>query len=111
MKVVANIRGSGEYGPPWHQAASREKRYKCYEDVEAVARDLIDRGLTRPAKLACIGGSNGGLLVGNLMTRPVASSLFGAAVCQVPLLDMRRYSQGVPKETLAIPFAQIRHTR
>lgn len=93
VKVIANIRGGGEYGPQWHQAALKERRYKCYEDVEAVARDLIERNLTRREKLACIGGSNGGLLVGNLITRPVASALFGAAVCQVPLLDMKRYSR------------------
>lgn len=93
VKVIANIRGGGEYGPRWHQAALKEKRYKCYEDVEAVAQDLIDRKYTRPDKLACIGGSNGGLLVGNLITRPGASSLFGTAVCQVPLLDMKRYSR------------------
>jgi len=92
-KVVANIRGGGEYGPSWHQAALKEKRYKCFEDMEAVAQDLIDSKLTSRERLACIGGSNGGLLVGNLITRPVASSLFGAAVCQVPLLDMKRYSQ------------------
>jgi prolyl oligopeptidase len=93
VKVIANIRGGGEYGPAWHQAALKEKRYKCYEDVEAVAQNLIHvRKLTCPAKLACIGGSNGGLLVGNLLTRPVSSTLFGAAVCQVPLLDMKRYS-------------------
>ena len=61
--------------------------------MEAVAQALIDSGLTSRDRLACIGGSNGGLLVGNLITRPVASRLFGAAVCQVPLLDMKRYSQ------------------
>jgi len=60
--------------------------------MEAVAQDLIERGITSTPKLACIGGSNGGLLVGNLITRPVASALFGAAVCQVPLLDMKVYS-------------------
>jgi len=91
-KVIANIRGGGEYGPSWHQAALKEKRYKCFEDMEAVAKDLIDSKLTSREKLACIGGSNGGLLVGNLITRPIASRLFGAAVCQVPLLDMKRYS-------------------
>ena len=90
--VVANIRGGGEYGPRWHQAALREKRQRCFEDVEAVAQALIESGLTSPPKLACMGGSNGGLMVGNILTRPVASSLFGAAVCQVPLLDMKRYS-------------------
>jgi len=92
-KVIANIRGGGEYGPEWHQAALKEKRYKCFEDMEAVAQALIESKLTSPEKLACIGGSNGGLLVGNLITRPIASTLFGAAVCQVPLLDMKRYSQ------------------
>ena len=91
-KVIANIRGGGEYGPSWHQAALKGKRPKCYEDVEAVAQALIKDGLTSPEKLACIGGSNGGLMVGNLITRPIASRLFGAAVCQVPLLDMKRYS-------------------
>jgi len=92
VKVIANIRGGGEYGPKWHQAALKEKRYKCYEDMEAVAQDLIARKITSPAKLACIGGSNGGLMVGNLITRPLSSQLFGAAVCQVPLLDMKVYS-------------------
>ena len=82
-KVIANIRGGGEYGPSWHQAALKERRHKAYEDLEAVAQDLIDRKITRPSRLACIGGSNGGLLVGNMITRPVASRLFGAAVCQV----------------------------
>ena len=91
-KVIANVRGGGEYGPSWHQAALKEKRYKAYEDVEAVAADVIARGISSTEKLAVIGGSNGGLMVGNMITRPVASSLFGAAVCQVPLLDMKRYS-------------------
>lgn len=92
VKVIANIRGGGEYGPKWHQAALKSNRNKCYEDMEAVAQDLIDRKITSSAKLACIGGSNGGLMVGNLITRPIASRLFGAAVCQVPLLDMKAYS-------------------
>jgi prolyl oligopeptidase len=92
IKVIANIRGGGEYGPKWHQAALKGLRHKAYEDVEAVAADLIARRITRPDKLAVIGGSNGGLLVGNMLTRPLASTLFGAAVCQVPLLDMKRYS-------------------
>jgi len=93
VKVVANIRGGGEYGPKWHQAALQARRHKAYEDLEAVGRALIeDLKLTCPAKLACIGGSNGGLLVGNMLTRPSAAQLFGAAVCQVPLLDMKRFS-------------------
>ena len=93
VKVIANIRGGGEYGPTWHQAALKAKRHKAYEDVEAVAKDLVERGISCAAKMAVIGGSNGGLMVGNMLTRPVASTLFGAAVCQVPLLDMKVYSK------------------
>ena len=87
--VLANIRGGGEYGPRWHQAGLRENRHRVYEDFEAVARDLVDRGVTTPAQLGCMGGSNGGLLVGNMYVR--SPELWGAIVCQVPLLDMRRY--------------------
>ena len=59
------------------------------------SQDLIARGVTRPAKLGCQGGSNGGLLTGNMLARRSAGSeLFGAIVCQVPLLDMKRYSLG-----------------
>ena len=88
--VVANIRGGGEYGPRWHQAALREHRHRAYEDFAAVARDLVARGVTDAAHLGAQGGSNGGLLVGNMLTG--YPELFGAIVCQVPLLDMRRYS-------------------
>lgn len=88
--VVANIRGGGEYGPSWHQAALKEKRHRAYEDFSAVARDLVTRGVTTPAQLGIQGGSNGGLLMGNMYTR--YPDLFGAVVCQVPLLDMKRYS-------------------
>ncbi|CAE8718112.1 unnamed protein product [Polarella glacialis] len=90
IKVIANIRGGGEFGPSWHQAALQGKRHKAFEDFEAVARDLCRRQVTSPEHLACIGGSNGGLLVGNMLTREGAA-LFGAVVCQVPLLDMKRY--------------------
>jgi len=91
--VQANIRGGGEYGPRWHQAALKENRNKAFEDFEAVARDLITRGVTSAAKLGCQGGSNGGLLTGNMLARPTAGSLlFGAIVCQVPLLDMKRFN-------------------
>ena len=87
--VIANIRGGGEFGPRWHQAALKEKRHRSYEDFAAVAEDLIARKVTSPAHLGIMGGSNGGLLMGNMLTlRP---ELFGAVVCQVPLLDMRRY--------------------
>ncbi|MEX2394855.1 MAG: prolyl oligopeptidase family serine peptidase, partial [Actinomycetota bacterium] len=87
--VDANIRGGGEYGPRWHQAALREKRYRAYEDFAAVAKDVVARGITTHDRLACLGGSNGGLLVGNMLT--MYPELFAAIVCQVPLLDMRRY--------------------
>jgi prolyl oligopeptidase len=87
--VVANIRGGGEFGPSWHSAARKQHRHRAYEDFAAVAEDLIRRGITRPGRLGAMGGSNGGLLVGNLLTR--RPDLVGAIVCQVPLLDMRRY--------------------
>ncbi len=87
--AVANIRGGGEYGPRWHRAALREKRHRAYEDFAAVARDLTERKVTSPEHLGAMGGSNGGLLVGNmLVSHP---DLFGALVIQVPLLDMARY--------------------
>ncbi|HET6811893.1 MAG TPA: prolyl oligopeptidase family serine peptidase [Acidimicrobiales bacterium] len=88
--AVANIRGGGEYGPAWHEAALRADRHRAYEDFEAVARDLISASVATPAQLGIIGGSNGGLLVGNMYVR--TPELFGAVVCQAPLLDMRRYS-------------------
>jgi prolyl oligopeptidase len=87
--VLANIRGGGEYGPAWHRAGLREKRPRVYEDFEAVARAIIDRGISSPERLGISGGSNGGLLVGNMYIR--TPELFGAVVCQVPLLDMARY--------------------
>jgi prolyl oligopeptidase len=87
--VVANIRGGGEFGPAWHQAALQPHRQRAFDDFIAVAEDLIARKVSRPAQLGIMGGSNGGLLVGVAVTqRP---ELFNAAVCQVPLLDMRRY--------------------
>ena len=84
--VVANIRGGGEFGPAWHDAALKNKRQHAYDDFEAVAADLARRGLTTPKQLGIMGGSNGGLLVSTVMVqRP---ELFGAVVCQVPLVDM-----------------------
>jgi prolyl oligopeptidase len=88
--VVANIRGGGEFGPRWHQAALKAKRHKAYEDFVAVAEDLIRRKVTSTPRLGIQGGSNGGLLMGNMLTR--RPNLFGAVVCQSPLLDMRRYN-------------------
>ena len=88
--VVANIRGGGEYGPAWHQAALLGNRQKAYDDFQAVAADLVKRGITTAKQLGIMGGSNGGLLVSaNMVERP---ELFGAVVCQVPLIDMIRYT-------------------
>ena len=87
--VVANIRGGGEYGPRWHNAALRADRHRVYEDFAAVATDLIHRGLTTPAHLGIKGGSNGGLLMAVMLTR--YPELFGAIAAQVPLTDMLRY--------------------
>ncbi len=89
--VIANIRGGGEFGPSWHQAALKAERPRAYEDFAAVAEDLIARGVTSPPRLGIKGGSNGGLLVGNMYAR--RPDLFGAVVCQVPLLDMRRFNK------------------
>lgn len=89
--AVANIRGGGEYGPAWHQAALKENRQLAYDDFIAVAEDLVARRVTSPKHLGIRGGSNGGLLMGVMMTqRP---DLFNAIVCQVPLLDMKRYNK------------------
>ena len=87
--AVANIRGGGEFGPKWHQAALKQNRIKCYEDFAAVAQDLIAQKITSKKHLGIQGGSNGGLLMGNMFT--MYPELFGAVVCQVPLLDMQRY--------------------
>ena len=89
--VVANIRGGGEFGPKWHQAALKQHRNKCYEDFAAVAIDLCAQKITSKAHLGIQGGSNGGLLMGNMTV--MYPELFGAVVCQVPLLDMLRYHQ------------------
>jgi len=87
--VVANIRGGGEFGPAWHQAALKQQRQRAFDDFIAVAEDLIRRGITSPRRLGVMGGSNGGLLMGAMLTqRP---DLFRAIVIQVPLLDMLRY--------------------
>lgn len=87
--VIANIRGGGEYGPDWHQAALGADRPRAFEDFAAVATDLVARGITTPAMLGAAGGSNGGLLMGAMLTR--YPHLFGAIVAQVPLLDMLRF--------------------
>jgi prolyl oligopeptidase len=87
--VLANIRGGGEFGPAWHTSVLKENHYKCYEDFEAVARDLAVRKITSPAHLGIEGRSNGGLLVSATMLRH--PELYGAVVCGNPLVDMQRY--------------------
>jgi prolyl oligopeptidase len=88
--VLANIRGGGEYGPRWHRAALREHRQRAYDDLHAVAEDLIRTGVTAKGKIGISGRSNGGLLVGVAMTqRP---DLYSAVIAGSPLLDMKRYS-------------------
>ncbi|RTZ62953.1 MAG: S9 family peptidase [Verrucomicrobia bacterium] len=89
--AVANIRGGGEFGPRWHEAALKTNRQRAYDDFIAVAEDLAKRGITSPRRLGISGGSNGGLLVGAIFTqRP---ELLNAVVCRVPLLDMLRYTK------------------
>ena len=88
--VLANIRGGGEYGPNWHNAVLRENRQKAYDDLYAIAQDLIDRGVTQKGRLAVSGRSNGGLLASVAITeRP---DLWGGAIIGSPLVDMKRYS-------------------
>lgn len=87
--ALANIRGGGEYGSKWHQAALRTNRHKAYEDFSSIAKDLINSNLTSPRHLAIRGGSNGGLLMGVMLTK--YPQLFNAVICSVPLLDMLEY--------------------
>jgi prolyl oligopeptidase len=87
--AVANIRGGAEYGPAWHDQAVRENRHKVAEDFAAVAQDLVTTGVTTHAQLGAMGGSAGGLLMGVMLTQ--YPELFGALICENPLLDMRRY--------------------
>ncbi|KQP51290.1 prolyl oligopeptidase family serine peptidase [Methylobacterium sp. Leaf108] len=89
--VVANIRGGGEFGTRWHQAGRREGKALAHEDFAAVAADLVARGVTRPGRIAAQGGSNGGLLIANMLTRH--PERFGALFCTIPLIDMRRYAK------------------
>lgn len=88
---VANIRGGGEFGTRWHRAGRREGKALAHDDFAAVAADLVARGVTRPGRIAAQGGSNGGLLIANMLTR--YPERFGALFCTIPLIDMRRYSK------------------
>jgi prolyl oligopeptidase len=89
--VVANIRGGGEFGTAWHEAGRREGKRASHDDFAAVAADLVRRGVTRPGRIAAEGGSNGGILITNMLTR--YPERFGALFCTIPLIDMRRYSK------------------
>jgi len=91
LYAIANIRGGGEFGPAWHLASRKATKHVAHDDFASVARDLAESGVTTPNRLACHGGSNGGLLVGNMLTR--YPKLFGAVWCSVPLLDMARYTK------------------
>jgi prolyl oligopeptidase len=87
--VLSNIRGGAEYGPRWHEAALKENRQRSFDDFIAISEHLVETGVTTPARLGAIGRSNGGLLMGAIMTqRP---ELYAAIVNGVPLFDMKRY--------------------
>ena len=89
--ALPNLRGGGEYGEEWHRAGMLGKKQNVFNDFISAAEYLIENGYTKPEKLAIWGGSNGGLLVGAaLIQKP---ELFGAAICQVPLLDMVHFDQ------------------
>ena len=89
--VVANIRGGGEFGTRWHEAGRRAGKVLAHDDFAAVAADLVRRGVTRSDRIAAEGGSNGGLLIANMLVR--YPERFGALFCTIPLIDMRRYSR------------------
>jgi prolyl oligopeptidase len=89
--VVANLRGGGEFGAPWHEAGRREGKRRSHDDFAAVAADLVRRGVTRPCHIAAEGGSNGGILITNMLAR--YPERFGALFCTIPLIDMRRYAK------------------
>jgi len=89
--VQANIRGGGEFGTRWHDAGRYAGKRLAHDDFAAVAADLVRRGVTRPERIAAEGGSNGGILISNMLTR--YPERFGALFCTIPLIDMRRYTK------------------
>ncbi len=90
-RVVANLRGGGEFGTAWHEAGRREGKRLSHDDFAAVAADLVRRGVTRSGRIAAEGGSNGGILITNMLTR--YPERFGALFCTIPLIDLRRYAR------------------
>ena len=89
--VIAHLRGGLEFGEPWHEAGRRAGRRLSHDDFAAIAADLVRRGVTRPGRIAAEGGSNGGLLIANMLTR--YPERFGALFCTIPVIDMRRYTK------------------
>jgi len=89
--VIANIRGGGEFGPAWHEAALRQNRQRAFDDFASVARDMIRRGVTSPRRLGIYGRSNGGVLMSVSMTQH--PELYHAVVIESPLIDMLRYQK------------------
>jgi prolyl oligopeptidase len=89
--VVASIRGGGEFGTRWHEAGRRANKKLSHDDFAAVAADLVARGVTTARRIGAEGGSNGGILVSNMLTR--YPERFGALFCTIPLIDMRRYTK------------------
>jgi prolyl oligopeptidase len=89
--VQANIRGGGEFGTRWHDAGRYAGKRLAHDDFAAVAADLVKRGLTRAGRIAAEGGSNGGILITNMLVR--YPERFGALFCTIPLIDMRRYTK------------------
>jgi len=87
--VLANIRGGGEYGPQWWRDALREKRQNSFDDLEAVARDLLKTGVAKKDGIAISGRSNGGVLTGAAITQH--PQIYRAAIIGSPLFDMQRY--------------------
>ncbi|NPU12131.1 S9 family peptidase [Bradyrhizobium sp. 83002] len=89
--VEANIRGGGEFGTAWHDAGRHAGKRLAHDDFAAVAADLVRRGVTVPKRIAAQGGSNGGILITNMLVR--YPERFGALFCTIPLIDMRRYTK------------------
>jgi prolyl oligopeptidase len=87
--ALPNLRGGGEYGEEWHRAGMLEKKQNVFDDFIAAAEYMVDQNYTNPDKIAVMGGSNGGLLIGAVVNqRP---ELFKVAIPQVGVMDMLRY--------------------
>ncbi|MBR1179763.1 S9 family peptidase [Bradyrhizobium sp. KB893862 SZCCT0404] len=89
--VQANLRGGGEFGTRWHDAGRLASKKLSHDDFAAVAADLVRRGVTSAKRIAAQGGSNGGILITNMLVR--YPERFGALFCTIPLIDMRRYTK------------------